>query len=181
MEFNDSLENFKTYFKSLWPKKVLKWSYQSSIVEMEARYRNKTYTFVINTLQSLILLAFNQNKKVDASFKEILQWTGISTEKELKNNLQPFLTFKILLKENESRFKLNDKFVSNSRKIRMITLPRSEEIIKKEKIEEDRSYAIEACIIRIMKSDKRISHNDLVQKILDQMDHFIIQIQVINF
>jgi len=179
-ELSDTLENFKTYYRILWPKKILKWSFQSSIVEIDAHYKHKTYTFVVNTLQALILLSFKQINQSEANFKEILNLTGISTEKELRNNLQPFFAFKILLKENDNKIRLNHKFVSNSRKIKMITLPRSEEIIKKEKIEDDRSYAIEACIIRIMKSEKKISHNDLINRILEQMDHFIIQIQVRN-
>jgi len=48
-----------------------------------------------------------------------------------------------------------------------------------DKIEDDRSAAIEATIIRIMKSTQRIHHNELIKRVLEQLENFKIQIQVI--
>ena len=47
-----------------------------------------------------------------------------------------------------------------------------------EKIEDDRSHAIEATIVRVMKGAQRLHHNDLVSKVLTQLENFKIQINV---
>lgn len=47
-----------------------------------------------------------------------------------------------------------------------------EEVYKKEVVQEDRSIAIEAAIVRIMKSRKRLDHTTLVQEVISALRMF---------
>lgn len=164
---------------------------------MDAKLNGKIYTITVNTIQAAILLIFNIFKENEVSLQEISQSIGIPNDKELKLLLIPLLTSRIIIKANEinsinntpssqntlssdDKIKLNQKFTFNSRKIKINYVQKNDEIIRKEKIEDDRSVAVEANIIRIMKSTQRIHHNELVKKVLDQLDNFRVQIQIIK-
>ena len=47
-----------------------------------------------------------------------------------------------------------------------------EEVFKKEVVAEDRSIAVEAAIVRIMKSRRKLGHNELIQEVLTALSHF---------
>jgi hypothetical protein len=51
-----------------------------------------------------------------------------------------------------------------------------------ERIEYDRSAAIDACIIRVMKQSKKENHYELIKKVNDFLkDYFMIRIDVYKF
>lgn len=72
---------------------------------------------------------------------------------------------------NTDIFAINDNFSSNTKRITLPT-PILEDTYKKEIVQEDRSIAIEACIVRIMKSRKRCDHNSLVQEVISTLQMF---------
>jgi len=81
--------------------------------------------------------------------------------------------------------KVNLSFQNNNRRLKLVTLGKNEDIVKKgkfililEKIEDDRSHAIEAALVRIMKGSQRLQHNELVNKVLTQLENYKIQISV---
>jgi cullin 1 len=152
------------------------------MAEIEGKLESKNYLFVLNSIQAVILLQFNEFREKEVNLKEICTRVGIDSDKELKTYLLPLITSKLLLKCEGSDLgdfiKLNKKFTFNSIRVKILSNPRNEEVIKKEKIEDDRSWAIEATIVRIMKSTQRLHHNELVKRILEQMEHFKVQIHV---
>ena len=61
-----------------------------------------------------------------------------------------------------------------------ILQPNIEETYIKEKVQSDRNLAIEAAVVRIMKSRKKLSHNDLVKEVLIIMSLFKPQVKYIK-
>ena len=68
-------------------------------------------------------------------------------------------------------FQVNDSFTSNHKRVTLPT-PVIEEVHKKEIVQEDRYIAIEACIVRIMKSRKKLDHTNLVQEVMQSLFMF---------
>ena len=69
----------------------------------------------------------------------------------------------------EDRFSLNPAFTSKKTRIKIPQLVVKESVqehkVTKVKVEEDRRFQIEACIVRVMKARKRLKHNDLVVEV----------------
>lgn len=61
-----------------------------------------------------------------------------------------------------------------------IPQPNIEETYVKEKVQDDRNLAIEAAVVRIMKSRKKLSHMDLVKEVLTILSMFRPQVRSIK-
>ena len=66
---------------------------------------------------------------------------------------------------------VNDAFTSPYNRI-VFPTPVLEEVYKKEVVAEDRSIAVEAAIVRIMKSRRKLGHNELVQEVITALRNF---------
>ncbi len=72
---------------------------------------------------------------------------------------------------DESVIGINETFSSPLNRI-VFPTPVIEEVYKKEIVQEDRSIAIEAAIVRIMKSRKKLDHLSLVQEVMQSLRMF---------
>uniref|UniRef100_A0A1I7X6F7 CULLIN_2 domain-containing protein n=1 Tax=Heterorhabditis bacteriophora TaxID=37862 RepID=A0A1I7X6F7_HETBA len=138
----------------------------------------------VNTHQMVILLRFNV--KTRFTFDEMQADTQIP-EKELKRNLQSLAmgkpTQRVLSRrgkgkdiDGQDEFWVNDSFTSKLTriKIQMVTSKGESEPERKEtrnKIDEDRKHEVEAAIVRIMKSRKKLAHNNLITEVTQQLKH----------
>jgi cullin 1 len=65
-----------------------------------------------------------------------------------------------LISLDGGKYKVNANFQSAHRRVNF-PVPMLEEAVKKERITQDRSHAVDAALVRIMKSRKQMKVNDL--------------------
>jgi cullin 3 len=122
------------------------------------------------------------------TYQQLLQQTQI-TELDIKCNLIPLLQLKILTKSNPGNssasvkefnqtdvYQLNGAFKHSMYKIRVpIAHAKENKMTEKadvaDKVDEDRRHMVEATIVKVMKTRRKIEHNALIAeaaKILSQ-------------
>lgn len=176
-----AIDSFYQFYNQYFPKRILQWCFHDSIAEIQGHFQqqniNKSYIFIVNTFQAVILLYFNIIKYNEVTFEQLQSYCQM-TDNDLKQSLITLITSKLIVKTNTG-YILNNKLNYASKRLKLVNIPKNEDIIRKEKIEDDRSFAIEATIVRVMKSTQRIHHNELINRILQQLENFKVKISVI--
>lgn len=132
----------------------------------------------VSTYQMVVLLLFNSASSL--SLEAIQQATNVE-DKELRRHLLSLLRAKLLTKtpiepkkkvENGDVFQVNLGFKSKLRRVTVALVGASnarasvaERAATDHKINEDRKLAIQAAIVRVMKSRKQLSHPQLVSEV----------------
>jgi hypothetical protein len=173
-----SIKRINEFYNSFNSKKVLKFSFFKSTCEIEGKF-DKLYIFNFNAVQAVILLTFNYFGYTDVTLKEIMTRTGITDEKDLVTNLAGLFNSNLLIKK-DALVALNKNYKNDTLNVKPTEVMNEEKFIKKEKIEDDRSAAIEATIVRVMKIEKKLNHSDLINKVMEKMEQFRIQVLVIK-
>jgi len=68
-------------------------------------------------------------------------------------------------------FKVNEDFTSKLLRF-IVPVPTEKDTFIKEKVEADRSFAIDAAIVKLLKTRKRISHLQLMQDVINILQTF---------
>lgn len=93
MNFQYMISNFTKYYNFSFPKRGLSFSLINSYCEIEGKFGGKTYCFLVNTLQAMILLFFNQAEyKNEASLKILIDKIALK-EDELIVCLLPLVYY----------------------------------------------------------------------------------------
>jgi len=173
---------FDEFYAEQHSGRKLAWLPQLSKGELKTYYLSKGYTFQCSTYQMGILLLFETDDKLS------LEQISIATQlrgKDLKSTLYALIKTRTLTMSpapestsdpvipDAADFKLNPKFSSKRLKVNINISSKS---AKKEavasdskEIDEDRKLAIQACIVRIMKSRKQLQHAKLIIEVVDQL------------
>jgi cullin 1 len=179
------MDTFHTWHKSMHSKRKLAWILSQGNASVSATFGKKSYELQVTTLQAIALNAFNNDKTF--SFTELSSLLNLQeiTLKPLLHSLSCG-KYKVINKSPASNkinttdtFSANCKFSSNMRKIRipMASLDASH---NKKRVEEDRSIAIEASIVRVMKARKTLKHQELIAEVLSQLAFFRPQGRIIK-
>ncbi|KAK9872993.1 hypothetical protein WA026_020340 [Henosepilachna vigintioctopunctata] len=136
----------------------------------------------VSTYQMVVLMLFNNRDKL--TYEEIKHESDIP-ERDLIRALQSLAmgkaTQRILIKNPKTKeiepsheFYVNDSFTSKLHRVKIQTVAAKgesepERRETRNKVDEDRKHEIEAAIVRIMKSRKRMPHNILITEVTEQL------------
>lgn len=188
---------FQEYYDAKTSKKKLTWTHSLGSAVVKGHFK-KPIDIEGTTLQAVVLLSFNGDSLGGATggpvpFKS-LQETLNMPEDILKKVLHSLSCgkFKVLKKTSESgesgndkairttdNFSFNESFTCPNRKIRIPMASLDDTNVAK-RVEEDRSAAIEASVVRIMKARKVLAHQQLIAEVLAQLAFFKPEARVIK-
>eukprot|EP00882_Tetradesmus_deserticola_P002834 GHRQ01003012.1.p1 GENE.GHRQ01003012.1~~GHRQ01003012.1.p1 ORF type:complete len:735 (+),score=416.28 GHRQ01003012.1:173-2206(+) len=182
-QLEGACETFRQFYLGAHSGRRLSWQTNMGTADLKANFNNgkAKHEITVSTYQMVVLLLFNEAEQL--SYREIAEATEIPAQ-ELKRSLQSLACAKgknVLRKEPMSKeveesdsFTFNDAFTSKLYKIKIgtVSAQKEGEVEKQEtrhKVEEDRKPQIEAAIVRIMKSRKRLDHNAVVSEVTRQL------------
>lgn len=185
---------FKEYYEAKTSQRRLQWTFSlgSAIVKGNFQNYKRSFDMQVTTLQAVVMMAFN-NDSLGGASEEVISFASLQQnlnmpEDILKKALHSLVAgkFKILKKANNGdsgggkddkkilstdSFQFNDAFSCPMRKFR-IPMASLEDSHNMKRVEEDRSHAIEAAAVRIMKARKTLSHQQLLSEVMQQLSFF---------
>ncbi|XP_019096794.1 PREDICTED: cullin-2-like [Camelina sativa] len=174
-EMVNCIEAFKAYYATNTKHRRLSWIFSLGTCHILGRFDKRPLELIVTTYQAAVLLLFNNADRL--SYTEILEQLNLSHE-DLARLLHSLscLKYKILIKEPMSRsisktdtFEFNSNFTDKMRRIRVPLPPMDERKKVVEDVDKDRRYAIDAALVRIMKSRKVLGHQQLVSECVEHL------------
>ena len=135
--------------------------------------QGKRYEFLCSSFQMFLLLFFNEMPSI--TYQQFLQMTQIP-QPELNQHLIPLIKQKILTKtpavhsfSPDDSMSVNMEYRSNMYRNKIAVMnnktQKENETRKVQgRVEDDRRYAIEAAIIKVMKARRKIDYNSLMSE-----------------
>ncbi|XP_074564963.1 cullin-1-like [Curcuma longa] len=175
LEMTKCIQAFKKFYPTKTNSRKLTWIYSLGTCNITAKFESTTKELIVTTYQAAVLSLFNDSDRL--SYSEIMSQLNLADE-DVVRLLQSLccLKYKILNKtpntksiSSEDIFTFNSKFTDKMRRIR-IPLPMVDEKKKIiEHVDRDRKFAVDACLIRIMKSRKALNHQQLIMECVEQL------------
>ncbi|XP_015891950.2 cullin-1 [Ziziphus jujuba] len=169
------VEVFKEFYELKTKHRKLTWIYSLGTCNINGKFEAKTIELVVSTYQAAALLLFNTADRL--SYSELMTQLNV-THDDLVRLLHSLscAKYKILNKEPNTKtisptdtFEFNSKFTDRMRRIKIPLPPVDERKKVIEDVDKDRRYAIDAAIVRIMKSRKFLGHQQLVMECVEQL------------
>ena len=173
------MSNFNKFYHNKHTGRLLHWKPSLGYAEVKAALGDQysKHELQTSTYQMSILLLFNSAPSL--TYQQLLSSTQI-TDLDMKCNIIPLLQMKILLKTNPANpaanpkeFYQNDVYALNpgfKHQMYKIKVPiahakenkNAEKAEVADKVDEDRRHMVEATIVKVMKTRRKIEHNALI-------------------
>ncbi|CAL9149330.1 unnamed protein product [Musa hybrid cultivar] len=169
------IEAYKKFYESSTKNRKLSWIYSLGTCNINAKFDAKSIELNVATYQAAVLLLFNSADRL--SYAEIKAQLNL-TDEDMVRVLHSLscARYKILKKapmtdtvSPNDIFEFNSKFTDKMRRIKVPLPPVDENKKVIEDVNKDRRYAIDAYIVRIMKSRKALGHQQLVLECIQQL------------
>ncbi|KAK3441044.1 hypothetical protein EUGRSUZ_B01297 [Eucalyptus grandis] len=169
------VEVFREFYQTKTKHRKLTWIYSLGTCNIIGKFEPKTMELIVTTYQASALLLFNSSDRL--SYSEIMTQLNL-TDDDVVRLLHSLscAKYKILNKEPNTKtiaptdhFEFNSKFTDKMRRIKIPLPPVDEKKKVIEDVDKDRRYAIDASIVRIMKSRKVLGHQQLVMECVEQL------------
>ncbi|TBU48836.1 Cullin-domain-containing protein [Dichomitus squalens] len=182
-ELIKAAKSFERFYLSRHSGRRLTWQPSLGNADVRVQFRSRQHDLNVSTFALVILLLFeNIIDDQFLTYEEIKSATSIQ-DVELKRQLQSLACakYKILKKHPPGRdinptdsFSFNVDFSAPLQKIKISTIASRVENTEerketKDRIDEERRHQTEACIVRIMKDRKHMTHNDLINEVTRQL------------
>ena len=178
-------DEFNIFFKSNHINTIIYHNYFLGECEIVSNLNLKKYIFIMSPIQTMICFLFNKNKLRKVSLNEILNIFPIQSTQKIIDSIESLIKINLLIKEGKDIFLLNNNFSSNQTKIIIKSNFELNSKINEENnnkiIQNQKKYLIDSKIMVIMKSNKKLSHNELINSILTSLQNdFIPEILLIK-
>ncbi|KAM0029607.1 putative cullin protein, neddylation [Helianthus debilis subsp. tardiflorus] len=169
------VEVFKEFYQTKTKHRKLTWMYSLGTCNINGKFEQKTVELIVTTYQASALLLFNSSDRL--SYQEIISQLNLSDDDVVRvlHSLS-CAKYKILIKEPNTKtisptdiFEFNSKFTDKMRRIKIPLPPVDEKKKVIEDVDKDRRYAIDASIVRVMKSRKVLGYQQLVMECVEQL------------
>ncbi|KAI0775190.1 Cullin-domain-containing protein [Trametes elegans] len=183
MQLIKASKSFELFYLSRHSGRRLTWQPSLGNADVRVTFKSRKHDLNVSTFALVVLLLFEDILDDQfLTYEEIKSATAIP-EVELKRQLQSLACakYKILKKHPPGRdvhdsdsFSFNSDFSASLQKIKISTIASRVENTEerketKDRIDEERRHQTEACIVRIMKDRKHMTHNDLVNEVTRQL------------
>ncbi|XP_042463640.1 cullin-1-like [Zingiber officinale] len=175
VEMVKCVEVFREFYQTKTKHRKLTWIYSLGTCNINGKFEPKTMELIVTTYQAAALLLFNASDRL--SYQEIMAQLNLGDDDVIRllHSLS-CAKYKILNKEPNTKsissndvFEFNSKFTDKMRRIKIPLPPVDEKKKVIEDVDKDRRYAIDASIVRIMKSRKVLGHQQLVMECVEQL------------
>ncbi|KAK2646119.1 hypothetical protein Ddye_021314 [Dipteronia dyeriana] len=169
------VEVFREFYQTKTKHRKLTWIYSLGTCNLLGKFESRNTELIVTTYQASALLLFNSSDRL--SYSEIMSQLNL-TDDDVVRLLHSLscAKYKILNKEPNTKnisptdhFEFNSKFTDKMRRIKIPLPPVDEKKKVIEDVDKDRRYAIDASIVRIMKSRKVLGHQQLVLECVEQL------------
>ncbi|KAF5369550.1 hypothetical protein D9758_002557 [Tetrapyrgos nigripes] len=171
-EIMPTYNRFVAYYGVKHSGRKLTWLWNYSKNELRTNYLNQKYILMTSSYQMAVLIQYNKHDTL--SLQELMTVTSIP-QQLLTQVLELLVKAKILINEETEQYDLNPNFKSKKIRVNLNQPIKAEvktetsEVLKN--VDEDRKYAIQATIVRIMKARKTMKNQQLIQEVIAQISH----------
>jgi len=173
-------DDFKAFYLNKHSGRKLIWHHSLGTAVLRAHFPRGRRELAVSALQAVVLMLFNEHTRL--TLAEIGKYAGITDVMEVKRTLASLALSddaRLLLKEPRNKkllptdvFTLNTEFNHKLFRIKINSVQlketKDEQAATATKVLEDRQYALDACIVRVMKARKTMQHQLLIGEVLAQ-------------
>ncbi|KAJ3192225.1 Cullin-4 [Irineochytrium annulatum] len=178
---------FKQFYMSKYNGRKISWQNQLGYCVLKGNFKKATKELSVSLFQAVVLLLFNDQPQL--TFDSIASQVnmsplvnGVPDHRELNRTLQSLACGKVRVLNKLPRgkdvnptdsFEFNASFENPLYRIKVNSIQLKETVEENqettEKVFADRQYQVDAAIVRIMKSRKKLSHQMLIAELFEQL------------